>query len=157
MRRFRSKPVFADGWKMSIGQRNSYFKMWAQIVRVRGYRGSAEVMSALRHDFHAECGLGRISAKEIDRMKGFDAVKARFLAIMHPANLNAQMSMADQPRHRLITRITDMAPQAYWARIARDKYGTDDLDGLNEKELTDLRNTLEARTAKLKTTVECPF
>lgn len=141
------------GWKMTWAQSWSYVRMWNEIRRATGWENTREA----RLDWHEASGLGRCSAKDINHLKGFDALKIYWLAVTKPANLNEQMRMQEMPKHRLKTRIRGMTPEAYWSKIARDKYGTDDLDGLNEKELIDLRNTLEARTAKPKTVVECPF
>lgn len=154
------------GWKMTTaqiygrgenGKQPGYFEMFKQVCRALDWKGNAEQMTAFRREFHVMSGLGPVSAKTINRLEGFDALKKTWLAVTQPANLNEQMKMEQMPRHRLITRIRSMAPEAYWSKIARDKYGTDDLDGLNDKELTDLRNTCEARMAKPKTKMECPF
>ena len=56
------------------------------------------------------------------------------------------MRQLNQPRIRLKYAVNALAPAAeYWAEIARDRFGTDDLDALSIEQLTQLRNTLAAR------------
>lgn len=92
--------------------------------------------------------LGReiTSTKEIGRIKEFTAVKGQLLAWAQPDNLNAQMNIAEQPLIVLRHRIRTFA-EAFWRKISRDKFGTDDLDELDENQLTQLRDTLCAREA----------
>ncbi|HEX3856532.1 MAG TPA: hypothetical protein VHY30_04460 [Verrucomicrobiae bacterium] len=85
------------------------------------------------------------STKEIGRIKEFTAVKGRLLAWSQPANLAAQMNIVEQPLIVLRFGIRKMADEAYWKKIARDQFGTDDLDSLAEWKLVWLRNTLAER------------
>lgn len=138
------------GWKMTLNQRAAYWRMFADVAEAKGWTGNGDQMSAHRREFHVLAGLGPISAKAIDHLKMFDAIKACHLAITQPGNLNAQMRMENQPRHRLITRIKSMAPEGYWRAIMRDKFHSQELEDLTETELTQLRNTIEARLQEKK-------
>lgn len=63
-----------------------------------------------------------------------------------PADLAAQLRQQDQPRRRLVWAIHHLAAEPYWQAIARAKFGTADLDQLSLNQLTQLRNTLSARS-----------
>src|SRR5882672_9402566 len=102
---------------MTFNQRAAYWRMFGDVAEAKGWTGNGEQMSAHRRQFHVLAGLGPISAKAIDHLqmidgfgrdhlKMFDAIKACHLAITQPGNLNARMRMENQPRHRLITKIT---------------------------------------------------
>lgn len=76
----------------------------------------------------------------------FDRVLGEFRSYSRPADLAAQLRQLSQPRIRLRYAVNALAPSAdYWARIARDKFGTDDLAALSIEQLTQLRNTLAGR------------
>jgi len=74
----------------------------------------------------------------------FDQV-AGCIPQLQPAGRSAgQLRQLNQPRIRLKYAINALAPAAgYWSRIARDKFGTDDLDALSIEQLTQLRKHLE--------------
>ena len=76
----------------------------------------------------------------------FDRVLAGFRAHSRPADVGAQLRQLAMPRIRLKYAISSLAPAPeYWAKIARDRFDTDDLDALSIEQLTQLRNTLVAR------------
>jgi hypothetical protein len=135
---------FYPGWKMTWGQHNSYFRLLDGVYRVKGLTTAAE-KEECRKQIHLEAFGKPTSAKEIDHMGMFDKFKAACLVHSQPANLGAQIRQLEQPLIRLRHAISQLAPQPYWAKIARNKFGTDDLDELTERQLTDLRNTLCAR------------
>lgn len=85
------------------------------------------------------------SANELNTTRDYDAVKGALLALSDDANLKAQVRQLCQPLIRLRWAIRHAAPLAYWSHIARSRFGTDDLDQLDETQLTQLRNTLSAR------------
>ncbi len=93
-------------------------------------------------------GREGVSARDIDRMKMFDAFKAECLAWISPDNLNAQLRQVDQPLIRLRHRILEF-PHAYVLGLLCSprfqRQSLEDLNDMGEKELTDLRNTLCAR------------
>lgn len=141
MKRRHSKPSFPPGWKMTVDQRRSYWRMWGDICRVLGWEPTAEA----RYDWHEASGLGRCSVKEIDHLTGFDELKKYWLAVTQPANLQAQLAMAKMKCTRLMTRIRWSFPEALWKQISRDKFKTEDLNELKEEQLEQLRNTCDAR------------
>lgn len=153
------------GWKMTTAQiyaskdakQPGYFAMFAQVAAAKGWKGNVEQMKAYRREFHVMSGLGPCSAKTIDRMKGFDALKRTWLAIVQPSNLNAQMKMEGMPKHRLITRIKSMAHEDYWrALLNSPRFKARELENLDEKGLIDFRNTLEARLAASRDEHQAP-
>ncbi|MEK9753269.1 MAG: hypothetical protein VW338_08675 [Rhodospirillaceae bacterium] len=75
-------------------------------------------------------------------MQEFDTLKSECLAILQPADIKTQMELQNADLIRLRWSIRRLADQPYWSKIARDKFGTDKLDTLNEEQLTQLRNTL---------------
>ena len=85
--------------------------------------------------------------------RDFDRVKAHFLSLADPADLHAQMRAQDQPRARLQWKIRQSAPEAYWKKICRGKFHTQDLEDLDESQLTMMRNTIAARMNRLRNRV----
>ena len=87
----------------------------------------------------------------------FDRVKAALLF------LDDQVKGAIESDHPEIGRMRRLRwkcrkfPEAYAASIARDKFGTDDLESLDEVQLTHLLMTLTARSAKGKKAAKNPF
>jgi hypothetical protein len=76
----------------------------------------------------------------------FDKVLGGFRSYSRPADLAGQLRQLNQPRIRLKYAVHALAPAPeYWAKISRDRFGTDDLDALSIEQLTQLRNTLAAR------------
>lgn len=146
--RSHKKPVFAKGHKMTEAQRNAYWSMFGQVcAKMRLADLSHDERNAFRRELHERAGLGPISVKAIDHLKGYDAIKGVFLAILRPGDLNAQMRQEYMSCTRLIVRIRSLAPEAYWTKIMHDKFGACDIDELDESELTQLRNTVEVRVA----------
>jgi len=140
---------------MTTAQRNKLFgTYWPDICDAYGWdAGDRE----LRLDRIGEW-LGReiTSCSEVDRLRDFDELKAQWLAAIDPANVRAQVNQGEQPRKRLIWKITRMAPPNYTAAICRGKFGTEDLEDLSEAQLIMLRNTLAARSNSLRRCNEQP-
>jgi hypothetical protein len=146
--RSHRKPVFAKAHLMTEAQRNAYWRMFGQVVdKMEWFNLPASERDKRRYELHERAGLGPISVKAIDHLKGYDAIKAVFLAILAPHDLDAQMRQQYMSCTRLIVRIRSLAPVAYWTKIMHDRFGACDIDELDEAELTQLRNTLEARLA----------
>jgi hypothetical protein len=137
---------FFPGWKMTPAQKQAYFRTLGSVYRAKGITSAAD-KEATRKQIHMAAFGSAISAKEINHTTMFDQFKAVCLAELQPTNLGAQLHQTEQPLIRLRFKIREMASEAYWRKIARNKFGTDDLDSLNEWQLTQLRNTLTARTA----------
>ena len=131
---------------MTPDQRRLYFRLVDQVCILRGCRTTIQ-REECRKDIHARAFGRPMSAKEIDHLKMFDQFKAACLAILQPANLNAQLTQVGMERTRLKHAILAAAPVAYWQKISRDRFGAVDLDELTDHQLTQLRNTLHARPA----------
>jgi hypothetical protein len=96
------------------------------------------------------------SFKEVGRLEEFDKVKAECLALSQPANVNGQIRQINQPLIRLRWKCRRMAPQAYREAIMRARFHTTNLDDLDEGQLTQLRNTLAARSNSLRRRAQQP-
>lgn len=116
---------------MTSAQRARFFGDWWPRIAAR--RGVQVNDRAARHAFYAEAGL----TGDINTTTGFDALKARCLAILDDANIDAQVAVQEQPLKRLHWKIRDVlkclaiyplsAPmgldgaRAYAREIIRDK------------------------------------
>jgi hypothetical protein len=135
------------GWKMSVAQHYSYFNLLEAVYRQQGITSAAEKES-MRKLIHTRAFGRPISAKEIDPLKGFDALKRECLAWSQPDNLNAQLRMEQMPLIRLRHRIRELADEPYIVAIIRDRFKQGSLEDLNETELEQLRNTLCGRKTR---------
>ena len=148
----RRADKFYPGWKMTREQHASYWWHIGQCAKSLGLSTSAQ-REELRGTIHVRAFGANVSAKSIDHLKMFDDFKAQCLAILKPADLEGQLRQVEQPLIRLRHAILQF-PVAYVAGLlgsARFKgRALADLNDLDEKELTDLRNTLCARVAKQK-------
>ena len=78
-----------------------------------------------------------------------DKIKAELLAVVKPADLDAQLAQLNQPRIRAlhaINQTTLARGGAYVAKIARDKFQTGDPDLLTTGQLQHLAMTLNERS-----------
>ena len=141
-----SKSKFYPGWKMTWDQRRMYFSMIDQVCKVMGAASAAE-REEMRKQLHLQAFNGPKSAKDINHLQDFDEIKKVCLAYLQPDNLNPQLRMVAMPLIRLRHAIREF-PAEYADEVRRDKFAGRELDDLNEKELTDLRNTLTARLGK---------
>lgn len=127
---------------MTAKQNSLYWREFGAVVRYCRANGLA---APDRHALHV-AALGADSSHLDFSNEDFDRVLGEFRAASRPADLVAQMRQLNQPRIRLEHAINALAPAAeYWAKIARDKFGTDDLDDLSLEQLMQLRNTLADR------------
>ncbi|MCX6922705.1 MAG: hypothetical protein NT154_05745 [Verrucomicrobia bacterium] len=127
---------------MTALQNSLYFREWGR-VRVACKQQGFPVPD--RHSLHVK-GLGHDKSHLDFTNEDFDLVLAEFRALSQPANLAAQLRQQDQPRRRLLYTICRLAPEPYWRSIARDKFGTTDLDRLDLVQLRQLLITLAARS-----------
>ena len=126
---------------MTPRQRALYFREWG---RVRATCRQQGFPVPDRHGLHVKAlGLDK-SSKDFTN-EDLDRVLAEFRAISQPDNLDAQLRQQDMPRRRLLYTIGRLAPEPYWRAIARDKFGTTDLDRLDLVQLRQLLITLAAR------------
>jgi hypothetical protein len=127
---------------MTAKQNSLYWREWGAVVR---YCKGNNLPVPDRHSLHM-AALGASRSHLAFTNEDFDQVLGEFRARSQPTNLGAQLRQIDQPRIRLKYAVNALAPDAaYWAKIARDRFGTDDLSALSIEQLTQLRNTLAAR------------
>jgi hypothetical protein len=103
-----------------------------------------------RHDIYQEV-LGRAVRFSEFTNSDFDLVKAHFLTLANDlkgAMEDGHPEIGEARRVRHV--IKGMAPANYTAAIMRDKFHTTVLDDLDVSQLTQLRNTLAARSNKLR-------
>jgi hypothetical protein len=125
------------------GKQNAlYWREWGAVVR---YCKANGLPAPDRHALHA-AALGVEKSHLAFTNEDFDQVLGQFRSYSRPADLAGQLRQLNQPRIRLKYAVNALAPSVeYWAKIARDRFGTDDLDALSIEQLTQLRNTLAAR------------
>lgn len=122
-----------------------YWREWQAVVR---QAKKNNLPAPDRHDLHA-AALGADKSHLKFNNGDLDKVLAVFRAHSRPDDVAAQLRQIEQPATRLRHRLREF-DSAYLSKIARDKFGTDDLDLLNEEQLTQLRNTLCARESGWK-------
>ncbi|MCX6923407.1 MAG: hypothetical protein NT154_09405 [Verrucomicrobia bacterium] len=127
---------------MTALQNSLYFREWG---RARAACKQQGFPVPDRHSLHVKA-LGQDKSHLDFTNEDFDLVLAEFRALSQPDNLAAQLRQQDQPRRRLLYTICSLAPEPYWRAIARDKFGTSDLDSLDLAQLHQLRITLAARS-----------
>ena len=146
----KSRKELYPGWKMTYDQHSAYFWHLGKVYEAQGCRTAAE-KEDMRKFVHLKAFGSVISAKAIDKMKMFDDFKAACLALTQPANLEAQLDQANMPLTRLKHGILNKFDEDFILSIlcsARFKKNSlADLDGMSETELTQLRDTLCARSA----------
>jgi hypothetical protein len=136
---------------MTTAQTTLYWREWAacrRALRAINPQWPDHRIAAMRHDFHRRA-LGQDKSHRDFSNRDFDLILGAFRSISAPADLDPQLRAQDMPRRRLLWRIRRMAPAAYTAAIAQDKFHTTALETLGIEQLTQLRNTLAARAARL--------
>lgn len=126
---------------MTKKQTSLYWREWAKVTKA--------YPDADRHDLHHQA-LGHDKSSKAFTNADLDKALGVFRAISEPANLEAQLRQMDQPCRRLKWKIRRLCPDAYREQIMRGKFGTTNLDELDESQLVQLRNTLAARSNKLR-------
>jgi hypothetical protein len=142
-----NRPEFYPGWKMTRAQHQAYWRLLSQVNAVQNVT-SAEERESMRKLIHDRAFGRAVSAKDIDHLKMFDAFKGACLAMIQPANWEAQLHQVDQPLIRLRHACRQLADEPYiQALVQGPRFKKQSLDDLDERELTDLRNTLAARAS----------
>ena len=127
---------------MTAKQNSLYWREWGAVVR---YCKAHGLLAPDRHSLHV-AALGADKSHLAFTNEDFDRVLGEFRSFSQPADLAGQLRQLNQPRIRLKYAVNALAPAAeYWAKIARDRFGTDDLEALSIEQLTQLRNTLVSR------------
>lgn len=120
---------------MTFGQRSSYWSMFGDICRAKGWANDSEH----RREWHVLAGLGPCSAKEINHLKGFDAIKAVWLAVTRPNDVNAQLAQLKMARTRIIVKIRSIAHEDYIAALLNSdrfrRLGAACLEDLTDRDL----------------------
>jgi len=128
---------------MTGPQRNMLFRMFYQAMAKAGVRGKvaqeAERERLTIRVFNAPVSWSTFKDPEVDRMK------AELLALLKPADANAQLRQIQMPRTRLLYAIERAADPAYTAKIVFDKFGTRDIEDLDDEQLAQIRMTLQNR------------
>ena len=127
-----------------------YYSYWKYIRAVYALPGLWKGMTQddVRKLIHFRAFGRPVSAKEIDKLGMFNEFLKVCKGLLCPTDVETQMRLQNMPLINLRYRIGQIAAergQEYVYKIARDKFGTDDLEALDEKQLKDLRNTLCAR------------
>ena len=127
---------------MTTSQNSLYFREWGRVRTACKQQGFP---IPDRHSLHVKA-LG-LDKSHLDFTNAdFDQVLAEFRALSQPDNLAAQLRQQDMPRRRLLYSIRRLADEPYWRAIAQDKFGSADETRLDLAQLTQLRNTLAARS-----------
>lgn len=137
---------------MTASQNSLYFREWG---RVRTTCKEQGFPVPDRHSLHVKA-LGQDRSHLDFTNEDFDLVLAEFRALSQPDSLAAQLRQQDQPRRRLLYSIRRLADEPYWRAIAQDKFGTADETRLDLDQLTQLRNTLAARSARKRRQLRGP-
>jgi hypothetical protein len=141
---------FYPGWKMTWDQHSAYFRLLEGAYRSNGKTTAAD-KEEMRKLIHTRAFGSPISAKVIDHMKMFDDLKSECLAWSQPANVDAQKRQVEMPlirlRHGILEKFDSPTILGLLCSTRFKRKSLEDLDDMNEKDLTDLRNTLCARTA----------
>jgi hypothetical protein len=130
-------------------QASNFWRQWQSIVRLNAW-GPVEA-EIQRHALLRRAGFDSLT--KVDKLSGYDSVLAELAALGRPDDHEAQMREANMPRKRLLFSIGRLstplsparAPLSYACALAKDKYGTSDLELLLDDQLLKLRNTLAAR------------
>lgn len=145
---------------MSPAQRTMLFSMFNRACQAANLTGSIA-----RDQYREQLTIkvcGRVISWNDFNNQQIDGMKAELLAILRPADLDAQLAQINQPRKRLIHAINQY-PGALSKSISIDKFGHADPARLTETQLDQLHITLinrkrsKARKTKQREPVEEPF
>jgi hypothetical protein len=143
---------------MTTAQRVMLFRFFSQAMARAGVVGT--VARELEREritvkvFGGPRSWSTFNNRDVDRMKG------TLLAILRPADLDAQVKQIEMPRTRLLTGIRESGyPRHKVETIAADEFGTRDFESLLEHDLENLHRTVinRARSQRRHQTVEAPF
>lgn len=115
---------------LSPGQQSKFWKLWAGACAAQGWQGEEKELRRKE----VLLGLGFASLKEVDKLGGFDRVKAHLLTLqdrLDGASEEVFPAVGEMRRHlflirsklhpALAARVSD--PDAYIRSICRDKFG----------------------------------
>lgn len=137
--------------RISKPQQFRFFREWQSIVRSNDW--SHAQAETERHALIERAGFS--SLKDVDHTHGYTAVLKELAALNE--DLSGMLQADANGRRTMIWKIKHTVGENYWQKIARDRFGTDDLDALKDEQLKQLLFTVSDRTvqAHLPATVEC--
>lgn len=146
---------------MSPAQRTMLFSMFNRACQAANLTGS------IARDQYREQLTIKVCGKVISwndfNNQQIDGMKAEILAILRPADLDAQLAQIAMPRTRLLYSIDKQFGVNYATKVALDKFGVTDITRLSDEQLDQLHITLinrkrsKARKTKQREPVEEPF
>lgn len=125
---------------LSPPQLKRIWREWSSIVK--SHQWPAALAEDRRHALLQRAGF--TSLKEVDHLAGYTRV-LKEVAILKD-DLSALLHAEQNPERVLKHSIQALADAPYWQRICKDRFHTVDLDDLSLDQLTQLRNTLAARS-----------
>ena len=132
---------------MTAAQRAHFFRdLWPPAAKARGVDPADR---EARLDFF-QAVLGERRSLTSFSNADFDAVKARCLLLVDNLAGAMEDGHPDVGERRRLVHAIEQFLAAYWRAIARARFKTTDLDALSVSQLTQLRNTLNARKNKLR-------
>ena len=164
---------------MTEDQHRLYFRLWNAVCHeMRWDVLPAKDRDEWRRELHRRAFGADKSAKEIDRLNEFDAIKAVFQSYLQPGDLRAQAKQADthpaqilwKLEHELLPQLIVLLPNlptARWAAlgmaekyvsaISRNKYGTAEFGTLGATDLQhlfyDISRTVQTKRVKAGITI----
>ena len=126
---------------ISKPQQHLFWREWSKIVSSHGWApGLAETerKAMLQR-------IGFTSLTKVDPVNGFTAVLKEMAVLQE--NLTGMMHADDNPRRMMIWNIRSKSADGYWQSIARDRFGTDNLDSLSDAQLQQILYTVSDRQA----------
>ena len=121
---------------LSPPQVNRFWRDWSAIIRTRGWdktQAETERRALLQR-------AGFSSLTEVDKVGGFTALLKEMAALKE--NLSGMLRADANPRRVLIWNIEHKSPAGYWQSIAQDRFGTTDMDALQDHQLQQLLYTI---------------
>lgn len=152
---------------MSPAQLSKHWRLWQAACKAQGWRTTddqkryecyASAMDACQAQGFVVPALAgpeaTYSSKHFDTQDQIDSLYDLLTQLgTNNTSLAASMRQVDPdlgPRKRLTYAIQDRHDEALWRHIAQDKFGNDTLADLTVEQLTQLRNTCDARAAARK-------
>jgi len=139
---------------ISPAQRTMLFSMFNRACQAANLTGSI-ARDQYREQLTIKVCGSLISWNDLTN-KQVDAIKGELLAILQPANLDAQLDQINQQRTRTLYSIRRF-PDQYVAKIAQSKFGKTDLADLTERQLRQLAMTLGNRARAESKKSKVPF
>lgn len=145
---------------MTAAQTAMYFSLWGRVRDAYKAKGLA-CGDAQRHALHNKA-LGVSKSSKDFTNADVDKIKATFLAIVEPGNLDAQLHQLEQPEKRksfLLAQVRDLAGRcvdkpgregAYLDGMTRKIFGPAQYQLLDEIQLGQLCGVLHRRIAQIQ-------